>query len=361
MRIAQIAPLAERVPPKKYGGTERVVFDLTEELVRRGHDVTLFASGDSETSAKLSSVTPRGLRETRSQDIYGPNVLSMLNIGVAYSQANNFDIIHDHNGHLSLPTAQLSPTPVVSTMHGIFTTANKKMFSALKKPNIVTISNSQTLSAPDINHAGTVYNGLNMDHFPFSEETDRYLLFVGRISPEKGVHLAIEAAQELDLPLIIIAKLESVDMEYFNKYVGPKLSDEIRWVGEMDETERNRYYSRAICLVNPLTWKEPFGLTMIEAMACGCPVVSFGNGSVPEIVLDGKTGYVVADTEEMIDRINHIDKIKRSFCRKHVLKNFNEKNMAEGYEKIYQSLLKEKQQHNGIKRNSIAKQIFPLS
>lgn len=341
MKIAQVAPIIERVPPKKYGGTERVVYNLTEELVKMGHQVTLFASGDSETSAKLFSVYPKALREVRVDDIYGMNYWSLLNIGMAYEKQDEFDIIHDHNGHLSLPAANISKTPTVITLHGAFTAQNKPLFQAMNKPYYVSISDSQTHPAPKLHYAGTVYNGLNMENYPFSKSHDGYLLFVGRISMEKGVHIAIEAAQFLNLPLIIAAKLEAVDMPYFQEYVGPKLSDQIKWIGEVDEEERNKLMSKALCFLHPVTWREPFGLTLIEALACGCPVVAMNKGSIPEIVENGKTGYVVEDVDEMIEAVNQIYKIDRGYCRKYALEKFSARRMAEGYVRVYEKIISE--------------------
>lgn len=340
MKIAQIAPLIERIPPKKYGGTERVVHALTEELVKRGHEVTLFASGDSLTSAKLVSVYHRALREAKLQDIYGTNTFVMMNIGVAYQRHQEFDIIHDHTGIISLPTANICPTPVVMTVHGAFTLENRAVFQALRNPYQVTISNAQSYAVPSLHHAGTVYNGLNMTSYPFSREHDGYLLYVGRISIEKGVHYAIRAAQALDLPLIIAAKLDPLDKPYFQQYIEPHLSDQITWINEVDEAERNKLMSRAKCFLHPVTWREPFGLTLIEAMACGCPVVAFNKGSIPEIIKNGETGYVVEDIEGMIDAIQAIDNIDRQACRDHALSNFSAENMASGYEAIYEKILK---------------------
>lgn len=339
MKIAQVAPVVERVPPKKYGGTERVVHALTEELVKRGHDVTLFASGDSITSAKLASIYPKGLREARFEDLYGVNMFKMLNIGVAYQRQDEFDIIHDHNGFESLPAANIARVPVVTTMHGPFNAEAKRIFQALRKPFVVTISNSQRYTAANLHHAGTVYNGLAMKHYPFSNEHDGYLLFVGRISMEKGTHLAIKTARELDLPLIIAAKLELVDKPYFKEYVEPYLSEQIRWIGEVDETERNRLMSRAMCFLHPVTWHEPFGLTLIEAMACGCPVVAIGLGSIPEIVQNRRTGFVVADLEEMVEAVQNIKAIDRMRCRRHALLSFGAERMATGYEEIYKKII----------------------
>ncbi|OHA15512.1 MAG: hypothetical protein A3H57_00395 [Candidatus Taylorbacteria bacterium RIFCSPLOWO2_02_FULL_43_11] len=338
MKIAQIAPLIERVPPKKYGGTERVVSALTEELVKRGHEVTLFASGDSLTQAKLYSIFPRSLSEIKMKDLFGLNPWTLLNIGMAYQMQDQFDIIHDHCSPACLPTANIAKTPVIVTMHGPFTPENKKLYQSLKKPNVVTISKEQ-FSVSDINHAGTVYNGLPMEHYPFGKTPGKYLLFVGRISMEKGVHFAIEAAEVLDLPLIIAAKLETVDVPYFREYVEPRLSEHIRWVGQVDESERNKLMSEALCFLHPVTWREPFGLTMIEAMACGCPVIAFNLGSIPEVVKNGETGFVVSSIDGMIDAILNIDSIDRETCRKHALLNFNARIMTDGYEAIYTKIL----------------------
>ncbi len=342
MRIAQIAPIVERIPPKKYGGTERVIYTLIEELVKLGHDVTLFASGDSVTSAKLVSAYPESLREAGVKDLYGMNPWTILNIGKAYSMQGQFDIIHDHTGYFSLPAANLSKTPVVYTYHGPFKTAEKKIFEELNRPYIVTISNSQGKTAPNLNFAGTVYNGLNMQHYPFSDKNDGYLLFVGRISLEKGVHFAIEAAQTLNMPLIIAAKLETnypPDVEYFKEYIEPRLSGRIRWIGEVSEEERNQLMSKALAFLHPVTWREPFGLTLIEAAACGAPVVAFNRGSIPEIILNGKTGFVVEDVEEMAEAVLNIGSIDRAFCRKFALENFNGAKMAREYEQVYKKII----------------------
>lgn len=339
MKIAQIAPLAERVPPKRYGGTERVVHALTEELVRRGHDVTLFASGDSQTSAKLESVYPRSLREAKVEDLYGTNNWLLLSIGLAYDLQDEFDIIHDHLAPLSLPTANLATTPVVMTMHGDFNAQNRRLFQTMRDPNVVTISEAQVYPVPGITHAGTVYNGLPMEHYPFGEKGGDYLLYVGRISLEKGTHYAIDVAQQLDMRLIIAAKLDKQDQAYFKEYVEPRLSDRIKWIGEVNEDERNELMAGAKAFLHPVTWREPFGLTLIEAAACGCPVIAFNKGSIPELIDTGKTGFVVEDTEGMVDAVLAIEQIDRAACRKHALTNFSAKKMTDGYEKIYRKLI----------------------
>lgn len=344
MKIAQIAPIVERVPPKRYGGTERVVSALTEELVRRGHEVTLFASGDSVTAANLSSVYPRGLREARIRDLYGSNNWTMLALGLAYARQGEFDIIHDHLAPLSLSTANIARTPVVMTMHGAFNGENRRLFQELRNPHIATISRAQAYPLPNINHAGTVYNGLPMEDYPFGEKPDDYLLYVGRISMEKGVHFAIDAAQALDMPLILAAKVDDSDRPYFRDYIEPRLSERTTWIGEVDETRRNELMSKARAFLHPVIWREPFGLTLIEAMACGCPVIAFNRGSIPELIHSGTTGYVVEDLEGMIEALGAIDGIDRAACRAHALSEFSASKMTDGYEALYRELL---EKHTG--------------
>jgi glycosyltransferase involved in cell wall biosynthesis len=345
MKIAQIAPLAERVPPKKYGGTERVIYNLTEELVKRGHEVTLFASGDSTTSAKLISVFPKSLREAKIKDLYGANTWDMLNIGLAYQMQDQFDIIHDHNPHISLPTANLSKTPVVVTIHGSLIGDYKYLYSAFDNIGFVSISKAQRNPTPNLNYIGNVYNGLPMDDYPFSDKHWGYLLIVGRISEEKGTHYAIKVAQALDMPLIIAAKLDQSnghDIVYYEKNIKPFLSKKIKWVGEVDEKTRNELMSKAYCSLHPVTWPEPFGLTLIEAMACGAPVVAFSQGSIPEVIAHGKTGYVVNTLSQMIQAVKKVGKIKRINCRVHATQNFSAKKMADGYEQVYNQILSTK-------------------
>lgn len=336
-----IAPISERVPPKKYGGIERVVHVLTEDLVKRGHDVTLFATGDSSTSAKLNSVIPHPLRDLKIKDPYGLNEWALLHIGNAYRRQDEFDIIHDHNSLFSLPTAELSRTPVLVTIHGAVNPTNRRLYESLLTPYYVGISKAQTRMLTHHHVIGTVYNGLDMSGYPFRKNHKGYLLTVGRISMEKGTHFAIEASLDLDIPLIIAAKVDEADMQYFNEYIRPRLSEEnVRWVGEVNEAERNKLMSEAMCLLHPVTWKEPFGLTLIEAMACGCPVIAFNKGSIPELVADGKTGFVVEDIDAMIDAIGHIGSINREACREHALTHFNDSLMTERYEETYYSILK---------------------
>lgn len=346
MKIAQIASVFERIPPKKYGGTERIISTLTEHLVKRGHEVTLFASGDSVTSANLVSVVPKSLRELNSSNIYGLNELNSLNYGLAYAKREKFDIIHDHNSPLSLPAANISTPPVVITIHHYFYQDNIPLYTTLNNPYFVAISNAQIPKNSEFKVSSVIYNGLDMDNYPFSEKEDGYLLFVGRIHPEKGLHNAIKAAQILNMPLIIAARYTDsikVESDYFNHKIKPLLSDRrIKWVGEVDEKKRNKLMSKALCLLHPVEWPEPFGLVMIEAMACGAPVVAFDAGSIPEVVSNGKTGFVVKNLAGMIRAIKKIKKINRVECRKYVLSKFSAERMVDQYENLYKRVLEKK-------------------
>lgn len=335
LRIAQIAPLWNRIPPKEYGGTERVVSVLTEELARRGHDVTLFATEDSITSARLISTYPKSLNEAGIKNPAVANEIILQHVGTAYKMQSQFDIIHDHIGSIA---GNFVKTPVVVTLHGPITPTKRKLYELFDKPYYVSISKSQIKYFPNINIAGTVYNGLPMEHYPFKKKDKGYLLFVGRISKLKGVHHAVEVAETLSLPLIIAATLHARDVAYFKKYIKPRLSDKIRWVGEVGEEERNDLMSNALCLLNPITWKEPFGLTMIEAMACGCPVIAFNKGSIPEVIENGKTGFIVNDVGEMISAVKRIKEIRREEARRFSLNTFSAKAMADRYEEIYYSI-----------------------
>lgn len=342
MKIAQIASFGERVPPKKYGGTERFVYTLTEGLVERGHNVTLFASGDSVTSAKLISVYPKSLRESNFRNPYEAGNIPMLNIGKAYSMQHEFDIIHDHNGYMSLPSATLATTPVIMTLHGAILPDAKRLYEGLNNQNnpvFVSVSYSQRKPAPNLNYVSNIYHGINLEDYPFSNEEEGYLLFVGRINEEKGVHHAIEVAEFLDMPLVIAAKLDNCDVPYFKEYIEPRLSDKITWVGEVTSRVRNKLMTKALCFLHPVTWREPFGLAIIESMACGTPVIAFNKGSIPEIVRHGKTGFVAEDVSEMIEYVRRVKEIKRKDCRIHVEKNFSAERMVLEYESVYRKIL----------------------
>lgn len=342
MKIAMIASPIESIPPPMYGGTERVISSLTEELVKMGHDVTLFASGDSKTSAKLVSLFDTPLRKAypKSEEVMQRIQTTLLHLGNAYSMQDQFDVIHDHTSFFGLSYAQASRTPVVSTLHGCLTKENVDMFRKLRKPSIVSISLSQKEHIPDLNYVATIYNGLDMINYPYSKTHDGYLLAVGRLCPEKGIHNAITIAEKLDLPLIIAAKLEDKNIDYFNTQIKPRLNQKIRWVGEVNERERNMLMSHAMCFLHPLEWEEPFGLTIIEAMSCGTPVVAYDRGSMREIIQHGKNGFLAKNTEEAIGYIQKIDTISREYCRFYSMNTFSSRRMAREYEAVYEYLLR---------------------
>lgn len=350
MRIAQVAPIIESVPPKKYGGTERVISALTEELVKRGHEVTLFASGDSVTSAELTSVYPTSLRESGIKDLYKHNVWSLSNVGLAYQYADQYDIIHDHNSEncpVSLPLANISHTPVVMTLHGALTQKTIEKFEFYNRPHLVKISDKQSAPAEHLNYIARIYHGLEMNDYPFNVKPGKYLLFVGRIrykngTDEKGLLNAIHIAKKAGLPLKIASKLDDTipeDVNYFQNMIKPHLSDMIEWIGEVDEKERNRLMANALCLLHPINFEEPFGLTLIEAMACACPVVAFPKGSIPEIVQDGKTGFIASSIDDAVLMIKKLHTIDRLMCRMYALEEYSVERMADEYEDVYYQLL----------------------
>jgi glycosyltransferase involved in cell wall biosynthesis len=250
-----------------------------------------------------------------------------------------FDIIHDHTMPLSLPVANIARVPVVGTNHGGVTEATRDLFVQLSRPYIVSISRSQVETLPDVNHAGVVYNGLPLAHYPFAKDHKGYLLFVGRICEEKGTHYAIQVARELGMPLIIAGKVDAVDEVYFRELVKPHLTGTIEWVGEVDERARNKLMCEAECMLQPVTWMEPFGLVLIEAAACGCPVIAFDRGSIPEVVVDGATGFVVKTIAQMKKAVTRVASIDREVCRTHALTNFSDVRMADGYERVYERIL----------------------
>ncbi len=348
MRIAQIAPLWERVPPPAYGGIELVVSLLTDELVRRGHEVTLFASGDSITLAKLESVHPRALRLDPSVKEFG--IYEMLQLSRVYEQASEFDIIHSHMGCAALPYANLVKTPTVHTLHGIFTPDNEKMFTYAKKQPYVSISNTQREARLGLNCVATVYNGIDVESYEFYPQPDEppYLAFLGRISPEKGTHHAIEIAKQTGLPLKIAGKVDVVDVEYYESEIKPHIDGEqIQYLGEANHAQKNELMGRAIATLFPITWREPFGLVMIESMASGTPVIAMKLGSTSEVIADEKTGFLCNSIEECVSAVQRVEEISRNDCREHVVNRFSVQKMTEGYEAVYHQILGEKFAQNG--------------
>ena len=348
MKIAQIAPLWERVPPPAYGGIELIVGLLTDELVARGHEVTLFASGDSITSARLESIHPQALRLDSTIKEYG--IYEMLQLAQVYERAGEFDLIHSHVGCGALPYSRLTQTPTVHTLHGIFTPDNEKMFVHAKAQPYVSISNAQREDRLGLNHVATVYNSIdvNAHHFFPVADAPPYLAFLGRISIEKGAHLAIEIAKATGIPLKMAGKVDPVDVEYFESQIKPHIDGEfIQFLGEAGHFMKNELMGKAIATLFPITWREPFGLVTIESMAAGTPVIAMNLGSVPEVVADGVSGFICNTVDECIAAIAKVPQLSRVACREYVASRFGIEQMAAGYENVYQQILTEKFARNG--------------
>jgi len=344
MKIAQIAPFEETVPPKKYGGTERIVYHITEELVKKGHQVVLFATGDSKTSAKLLPIFPQALRITKiGQNIKAREAYKLIGLAkiIEILLKENFDIIHNHIGWRFLPFIKILKTKIVTTLHGPLDIGYQR-FIYQKFPNCyyVSISKNQREPLPKLNFIGNVYNGINIKTFPFKEKSKDYLAFLGRMSSEKGPLEAIKIAKKLKMKLIMAAKIDVVDKEYFSKKIKPLIDNKtIKFIGEIGHKEKVKLLQNAKALLAPINWREPFGLFFVESMACGTPVVAFKRGSVPEIIKDKKTGFIVKNIDEATKAVKKIHQIKRMDCRKWVEKNFTTKKMANDYEKLYHKLL----------------------
>jgi len=337
VRIAMISPLEMRVPPVAYGGTELVVSLLTEELVKRGHDVTLFASGDAVTNAKLVSICPNFLRGSDRD----AGILTMLNVVTCLEQADKFDIIHNHTCFEGLATAGLIKTPMITTLHGDLKGDWLELFNHYKGW-YNTISRSAKSLLPDKERfTGVIYNSIDVSSYPFNDSgREPTLLFLSRISYEKGPHLAIEAAKRSHRNLIIAGNVHPVDEEYFRTMVMPGVDGEqIKYVGEADYRRKRELLAQAYCLLAPITWPEPFGLFFVEAMACGTPVVVFDKGSAPEVVSHGETGFVVNTMNEMVDAIDNVHQIDRKRCRKHVEERFDVPRMVDDYLAAYKRVL----------------------
>lgn len=340
MKIAQIAPLWERVPPFRYGGIELIVSLLTDELVRRGHDVTLFASGDSITKAKLKSVHDKALRLDPS--IKEPGLYEQMMLYEVYKSAHHFDVIHSHVGCAAFPYSSLVKTPTVHTTHGVFTPDNEKMFRRFAWQPYISISEAQRESRLGLNYIRTVYNGIDTDSYAFQPTPTQpaYLAFVGRLSPEKGPLEAIKIARATGLPLKMAGKIDVVDRDFYQEQLEPQIDGEqIQYLGEVSHDEKVQLLSGATVTLFPITWREPFGLVMIESMATGTPVIGMGLGSVPEVIAHGKTGFVCYSLEKMIEAVPAAIKIDRGVCRDYVLSRFSVQSMTNEYEKAFQMVL----------------------
>lgn len=344
MRIAQVAPLYESVPPRLYGGTERVVSYLTEELVRLGHEVTLFASGDSCSCACLHAACDRALRlDPTCHDQLAPHIRML---GQVYQRAREFDIIHCHTDYLGLPLARFTLTPTVITLHGRLDIPElAPLYREYPDVPLVSISDAQRSPLPDVNWAATIYHGLPLDLYPsFQPHPGAYLLFLGRIAPEKRPDSAIRVARQARIPLRIAAKVDPADREYFETTIRPLLDHPlIDFLGEVDDEQKRDLLSNALALLFPIDWPEPFGLVMIEALACGTPVITRRRGSTPEIIRDGQTGFICETEEEMIGAVHRIDALGRAECRRAFLERFTVAHMVQHYVKVYETICARRQ------------------
>ena len=339
MKIAQIAPLAESVPPRLYGGTERVVSYLTEELVRLGHDVTLFASGDSQTSARLVACAPHALR--LDANVVDPLPHQLLMMERVRSRVHEFDVLHFHVDHVHLPLFRPHARKCITTLHGRLDLPDiAPLYREFDEMPMVSISNAQRTPLPFARWVGTVYHGLPEPVCPFNPAPrGQYLAFLGRLSPEKGIERAIEIARRTGRRLRIAAKIDRGEEDYYRSRVAPLLSDPlIEFIGEVGEADKPGFLGNAAALLFPIDWPEPFGLAMIEAMSCGTPVIAWPNGAVPEIVEHGVTGLVVRSIEEAVRAVNDLPRLDRGEVRLRFEERFSASRMARDYLAIYRSL-----------------------
>jgi glycosyltransferase involved in cell wall biosynthesis len=341
MRIAQVAPISERVPPVGYGAVEPLVSWLTDELVRRGHEVTLFASGDSQTLARLHSVCPRAVNQPPAAK--EPELLRALQVEEVRRRAAEFDLIHCHlhSGYGSLAVAQLAglSTPVLYSLHSAFTTESRQFFSAFPDELYVSVSDGYRQSGPDLPYVGTIHHGLPAEIFPFSDtaESPPYLVFLGRLRPEKGTHLALEVARRTGLRLLLAGRVKPADQRYFAERIEPWLDGErIRFLGELGFADKVRLLGGAAALLFPITEPEPFGLVMVESMLCGTPVLSSSLGAVHEVLRHGETGFICPSVDSMVEAVARLGELSRAACRRHAAERFHVERMVSGYERIYE-------------------------
>ena len=334
MRIAMLSPISWRTPPRHYGPWESVVSLLTEGLVKQDLDVTLFATGDSETSGTLAAVCPRPYSEDTSVD---PKVAECLHISAVFERAAEFDLIHNHFDFLPLTYSGLVDTPLVTTIHGFSSPAIVPVYEKYNaRGHYVAISEAD--KSPQLDYIATIHHGIDIAQFPFSAAAGEYLLFFGRIHPHKGVYEAIQVAQRVGIKLIIAGIIQ--DEDYYHSRVEPYLDgDAIEYVGAVGPARRAEVLGGALALLHLISFDEPFGLSMVESLACGTPVIAFGRGSIPEIVKHGETGYIVADLEQAAEVVAEIRTLDRSACRKDAERRFSHSRMASDYVRVYRKIL----------------------
>lgn len=341
MRIAQVAPLWLETPPQTYGGTERIVSLLTEELIKRGHEVTLFATADSKTKAKLVPIWPKGL-------FTDVGVVSAAVFGLLYKELlerqGEFDIIHDHCEYNTTPFSKFIKPPIVTTLHSVFAEENTILYKKFPNINYVAISENQKKSAPGVNIVKTIYHGIPVEQYEFNSKPQDYLLWLSNITPDKGLGEAIEIAKMAGEKLIISGPIFPRNADYFEYRIKPLIDGkQIQFVGTADDKKKIELFKEAKAFLFPIFKRqEPFGLVVIEAMACGTPVIAARSGAMPELIEHGKTGFLVDSVEEAVSAVKRIKRISRSYCRDYVKKNFPLKKMVDRYEQLYKKILSRK-------------------
>jgi glycosyltransferase involved in cell wall biosynthesis len=330
-KVAILSPVAWRTPPRQYGAWETVASNIAEGLVSRGWDITLFATKDSVTNARLHAVVERGYEE---DSIIDPKVAEYLHISEAFEHAGEFDLIHSHYDFMALSYTRLVKTPVLTTIHGFSSTRIMPVYEKYRDGYFVSISNSDR--APGLNYLATVYNGIDLSLYPLQEHGGGYLIFLGRIHPDKGVHLAIDVARRSGLPLHIAGIIQ--DRTYFREQVEPQLDERISYLGPVDVTGKNELFARARALLHLNTIPERFGLVLAEANAAGVPVIAMDLGSCREVIEDGRTGFLVNDVHQAVRALEHISDIDRRACRQRVQERFSIETMVAGYERVYRTI-----------------------
>ena len=339
MRIAQVAPLFESVPPRFYGGTERIVSYLTEDLVRKGHEVTLYASADSETRARLRPSSARSLRLDREcKDPLSHHIVMLERVA---QEAAEFDVIHYHIDYLHFPTTRRTPQHHLTTLHGRLDLPDLvPLYREYREMPVISISDAQRRPLEWANWQATVYHGLPRDLYPFTETPGDYFAFLGRISPEKGCDRAIEIARRVGVPLKIAAKIGEADQEYFDQAIRPLLREPgVEFLGEIAEHDKGAFLGGARALLFPIDWPEPFGLVMIESMACGTPVLAFPRGAVPEILEAGVTAHFGSTVDELVEAAGRLGELDRRICRETFERRFSDVRMSHDYERVYRRIM----------------------
>jgi glycosyltransferase involved in cell wall biosynthesis len=352
MQIAQIAPLTEAIPPKLYGGTERVISWLSEELVALGHDVVLFASGDSQTAANLEACWPTALRLDGS--VRDPNALHMAMLEQVSQRADDFDLLHFHLDYYPFSLFSRQPTPFVTTLHGrLDLPEHQVVFATFPSIPVISISDAQRRPVPRAGWIRTIHHGLPERLLTPQPVKPTYFAFLGRISPEKAVDQAIWIAKRCGVPLKIAAKVDAVDRDYFESEIRKLLTPpDVEYIGEINDSEKSSFLSGAIALLAPIAWPEPFGLVLIEAMACGTPVIAFNRGSVPEIIEDGLTGFVVKDKEEAVAASDRLPRLSRDTIRQRFEERFTARRMAREYLTVYGRLIEKRSYRQRPRRSA---------